>query len=151
MTAEHILVPTDFSEYANQALDYAIELAKLHQASLTLLHVVDTSAWGDARTEAMLPPSYRQELETRIAESMEATRKRVEEAGLAVETLILHGAPFQTIIDTAKNEGVDLIIMCTHGRTGLTHAMMGSVSERVVRLAACPVLVTRGKTEATAE
>ena len=147
MTAQTILVPTDFSDYANQALDYAIELAKVHQASLTLLHVIDTTAWGNAHAEDLLPPSYRKELETRMAASMEATRRRVKEAGLPVETLICHGAPFQAIIDTAKNEGVDLIIMCTHGQTGITHALMGSVSEKVVRLAPCPVLVTRGTTE----
>ena len=74
---------------------------------------------------------------------------RLRDAGVPGETMIVHGVPFQTIIDTAKEQGVDLIIMGTHGRTGLTHVLMGSVAENVVRLAPCPVLVTRGTTEAT--
>ena len=143
MIAQHILVPTDFSECATQALDYAIELANAHRAHLTLLHVIDIASWADGREEAMLPQSYWQELETGVAERMSAPQKRVKEAGLPVETLIIHGRPFQTIIDIARDKGADLIIMGTHGRTGLTHSMLGSVAERVVRLAPCPVLVTR--------
>jgi universal stress protein A len=60
---------------------------------------------------------------------------------------MVQGVPFQTIIDAARDHGVDLIVMGTHGRTGLTHVFMGSVAEKVVRLAPCPVLVTRGTTE----
>ncbi len=144
MIAQHLLVPTDFSECAEQALAYAIELANVHQAHLILLHVIDIASWADGREEAMLPRSYWQELETGVEENMTVPRKRVEAAGVQVETLIVHGTPFQAIIDTAKNKGADLIIMSTHGRTGLTHAMLGSVAERVVRLSPCPVLVTRG-------
>jgi nucleotide-binding universal stress UspA family protein len=63
------------------------------------------------------------------------------------ETIIVHGVPFQSILDTANEKAVDLIVMGTHGRTGLTHVLMGSVAERVVRMAPSAVLVTRGKTE----
>lgn len=143
MIAQHILVPTDFSECATQAVDYAIEMAKAHRSRLTLLHVIDIASWADGREEAMLPRAYWQELETGVTDNMAAPRNRVQAAELPVETLIIHGKPFQTIIDTAKDKGADLIIMGTHGRTGLTHAMLGSVAERVVRLAPCPVLVTR--------
>jgi nucleotide-binding universal stress UspA family protein len=149
MTAKHILVPTDFSEYADQALDYATQLAQQLQAYITLLHIIDTTPLGVVEGAAMLPPSYWQELETGLEQIMEESLKRLYDVGLQGETVIVHGVPFQTIIDTAKDKGSDLIIMGTHGRTGLPHALMGSVAEKVVRLAPCPVLVTRATTEAS--
>ena len=147
MIAQHLLVPIDFSECADQALDYAIELATVHKARLTLLHVVDTASWADGREEAMLPRSYWQALETGVTEHLERPRQKVVAAGLPVETLMIHGKPFQTIIDTARDKGADLIIMGTHGRTGFTHAILGSVAERVVRLAPCPVLIRRSPSD----
>ena len=147
MTTKHILVPIDFSGYAAYALDYAIGLAKVLQARLTLLHVADMTPLGVAESATPRSPSFWQELETGIAESMEGLLSRAHAAGLQGEIAIVQGAPFQMIIDTARDKGVDLIVMGTHGRTGLTHILMGSVAERVVRLAPCPVLVTRGTTE----
>jgi glycine betaine transporter len=150
MPIQHILVPFDFSPYAEQALAYAIELAHTLQARLTLLHAIDTTPLGVAESAALRPPSYWVELETGIAEGMEEPLARVHEAGLQGETVIAEGIPFQTIIDTARDKSVDLIVMGTHGRTGLTHVLMGSVAEKVVRLAPCPVLVTRGSTATSA-
>ena len=147
MVAQHILVPTDFSDHADYALDYAIELAQKLQARLTLLHIIDTMPLGVVEEGSMLPPSYWQELETNLGQSMEASLKRLTDVDLQGETMIVHGVPFQSIIDIAKEKAADLIVMGTHGRTGLTHVLMGSVAERVVRMAPCPVLVTRGKTE----
>jgi glycine betaine transporter len=150
MAAKHILVPTDFSAYADQALEYATQLAQQLQARLTLLHIIDTAPLGVVEGAAMLPLSYWQELETGIEQIMEESLKRLQDVGLQGETLIVHGVPFESIIKTAQDRGTDLIVMGTHGRTGLTHALMGSVAEKVVRLAPCPVLVTRGTTEAPA-
>ena len=151
MTFEEILVPTDFSEAAYQAMDYAIELAKVLQAHLTLLHVFHLSPL----TKREVPPSIFNakflEIETNIQQRMQAAVERVHQMGLQSDSIAVEGIPFQTIIDTAKNKGIDLIVMGTHGRTGLTHVFMGSVAEKVVRLAPCPVLVTRGTTETTAE
>ncbi len=149
MTAQHILVPTDFSAYADQALDYAIDLAQKLQARLTLVHIIDTTPLGVVEGATMLPPSYWQEVETGIAQRMEASLMRLDDVGLQGETIIVHGVPFESIINTAQDNEADLIVMGTHGRTGLTHVLMGSVAERVVRLAPCPVLVTRGTTEAS--
>ena len=149
MTAQHILVPIDFSAYADQALEYAIELAKTLQARLTLLHVIHLTPWTMGDMVTTFPGIFLEEVETEAQQLMQASLGRLRDAGLQGETVIVHGVPFQTIIDTAKEKGVDLIIMGTHGRTGLTHVLMGSVAERVVRLAPCPVLVTRGRTEAS--
>jgi nucleotide-binding universal stress UspA family protein len=146
--AQHILVPIDFSEYANQALDYAIELAQKLQAHLTFLHVIHLTpmAMGEIGASGLVP--YLEEIETDAQQRMEGIVDRVHQEGLEGEISIVQGVPFQIIVDMAGNRDVDLIVMGTHGRTGLTHALMGSVAEKVVRLAPCPVLVTRGMTEA---
>jgi nucleotide-binding universal stress UspA family protein len=150
MPIQHRLVPLDFSPDAEQALAYAMALAQTHQARLTLLHVKDTLSWGVAQAEARLPPSVWHQLETRLAEDMAERFTRVQEAGLHGETVIAEGVPFQTIIDTARDTGVDLIVMGTRGRTELTPVLIGSVAERVVRLAPCPVLVTRKSADTSA-
>ena len=147
MTIHHILVPTDFSAYADQALEYAMALAQALQARLTLLHVFHLSplSVGDMPPAVLI--TTLQEMETTAQQRMQATLARVHHAGLHADSAIMEGIPLQTILDTAHARGVDLIVMGTHGRTGLTHVLMGSVAEKVVRLAPCPVLVVRGTTE----
>jgi universal stress protein A len=147
MAIQHILVPTDFSEYADYALDYAIELAQKLQARFTLLHVLYLSPL----TVGEVPPSVfnqiLQDMENWAQQQMQETLKRVKQTGIQIDSVILEGTPFQMIIETAESKDVDLIVMGTHGRTGLTHVLIGSVAEKVVRLAPCPVLVTRGTTK----
>jgi nucleotide-binding universal stress UspA family protein len=148
MPIQHMLVPLDFSPYAEQALKYAIDLAQTLRAHLTLLHVIHLTplAMGDMLATSL--EAYLQAVETEAEEQMHAARARVHQVGLRCDTLIVQGVPFQIIVDTAGDRDVDLIVMGTHGRTGLTHVLMGSVAEKVVRLAPCPVLVTRGSTDA---
>ena len=149
MAVQHILVPTDFSAYADQALAYAIALAQALQARLTLLHVFHLSPLSVGEMPPAVLTATLHEMETNAQQRMQATLARVHHAGLQVDSAIIEGLPFQTILDTAKDKGVDLIIMGTHGRTGLTHVLMGSVAEKILRLAPCPVLVTRKTTEVT--
>jgi universal stress protein A len=146
MTVHHVLVPLDFSTYAEQALDYAIALAQKLQARVTLLHVIQPPAV--VKVEGGIWPSstFLQDLEAAVTRDMEGYLARVTAAGLAGEIAVVHGVPFQEILDTAKARQVDLIIMGTHGRTGLSHVLLGSVAEKVVRLAPCPVLVARQPT-----
>ena len=143
MLVQHMLVPLDFSPYAEQTLAYAIALAQTLQARLTLLHVIHLTplAMGDMLASSL--EAYLQAVETEAEQQMHAARERVHQAGLRCDTIVVQGVPFQTIVDTASDRDVDLIVMGTHGRTGLTHVLMGSVAEKVVRLAPCPVLVTR--------
>lgn len=143
MNTQKFLIPIDFSEFANQALDYAIVLATKLQARLTLLHVIHAMPLGVTEMGASLPYSYLQELEADIAQSMEEYLTRVQEAGLEGEIMIVHGVPFEEIVNTAAANQIDLIVMGTHGRSGLQHVLLGSVAEKVVRLAPCPVLVSR--------
>jgi nucleotide-binding universal stress UspA family protein len=147
VTAQHILVPTDFSDYANCALDYAMALAKALPARLTFLHVIQLTPMTMGDMYGYSLEAYLEAMESEAQKHMQALLNRVHQAGLQGETAIVQGVPFQTIVDMAESRDVDLIVMGTHGRTGLTHALMGSVAERVVRMAPCPVLVTRGTTE----
>ena len=143
MAAQHFLVPLDFSEDANQALDYAIDLANKLGGRLTLLHVMQSLPIGGTDIGVVLPYTSIQELEADITRRMEAHLERVTAAGLEGEIVVVHGIPFHEIIETARTRQVDLIIMGTHGRTGLHHVLLGSVAEKVVRLAPCSVLVAR--------
>jgi nucleotide-binding universal stress UspA family protein len=146
MAAQRFLVPLDFSESANQALDYAITLAGKLGARLTLLHVMQSLPLGGVDMGVTIPLAYLQDLEAEIRRSMESCLERVTAAGLEGDMVIVHGVPFHEIIEAAKTHQVDLIVMGTHGRTGFHHVLLGSVAEKVVRLAPCPVLVVRQPT-----
>ena len=138
MRWQHFLVPLDFSPDADHALEYAIGLAAVLQAHVALLHVLELPKLVD-----MSLTPYRVQMETETRRALAARLQRVHQAGVAGDMMRVHGVPFQEIIAMAKTTGADLIIMGTHGRTGLHHVLMGSVAEKVVRLAPCAVLVTR--------
>jgi nucleotide-binding universal stress UspA family protein len=144
MSTQHFLVPTDFSTYADQALDYAIALAGKLPARLTLLHVVHSvPLWVEGDMGRALPDVYLRQLEAQAQQELEQRQQRLQAAGVQGTILLVHGMPFQRIIDLARDQQIDLIIMGTHGRTGLQHVLLGSVAEKVVRLAPCPVLIVR--------
>ena len=143
MIVQHVLVPIDFSATADRALAYAIALAQQLQARLTLLHVLDLTPVTMEDMTTGMTATYLEDLETDAQHLLQASRERVQGAGLQGESLLVQGTPTQTIVDTAGEQGVDLIIMGTHGRTGLAHVFLGSVAEHVVRQGPCPVLVVR--------
>jgi universal stress protein A len=143
MTVHHILVPIDFSPYAEQALDYAMALAQKLQARVTLLHVIQPPLVAGADMSVWPSSTFLQDLEATIRGDLEGYLARLTAAGLTGEMVVIHGVPFQQILDTAKARQVDLIILGTHGRTGLAHVLLGSVAEKVARLAPCPVLIAR--------
>jgi len=146
MAAPRFLVPLDFSESANLALDYAITLAGKLGARLTLLHVIQSLPLGGVDMGVTVPLAYLQDLEAEIRRSLASCLERVTAAGLEGDMVMVHGVPFHEIIEMAKTQQVDLIVMGTHSRTGLQHILLGSVAEKVVRLAPCPVLVARQPT-----
>ena len=143
MTPQHILVPTDFSAHAKHALDYAMHLAEPLRATLTLLYVIYLPPLAEANLTVQMD-----DIETQSRRRLEAEAQRVHDAGLPVKTQLVHGVPWQQIVETAQDQHVDLIVMGTHGRTGIEHILLGSVAEKVVRLAPCPVLVVRDHTVA---
>jgi universal stress protein A len=137
MDIRRILVPTDFSAHANWAVTAAFELAQTFGADLSLLHVIEVPVYA---IEVALPLA---DLEQNARRALALLLPEAAAAGVAVTRLVDMGVPFQKILETARAEQVDLIVMSTHGRTGLGHLVLGSVAERVVRLAPCPVLTIR--------
>lgn len=144
MIMQHILVPMDFSPYSEQALDYALQLAETFQARITLLHVIETPVLAGGAYMGRAISSYTEQLEVEASRLINEYAQRVRDRGLLCEAVIDHAVPFQQIVNLASARDVDVIVMSTHGRTGLAHMLLGSVAEKVVRLAPCPVLVTRG-------
>ncbi len=146
MAIQRILVPVDFSKDSLNALKYAAELGTSFQAELQLLHVVDQTYLATSPELMMANPKLAKLLQEQWQVS-EAQMARVTadlaKKGRPVRHLMKRGSPSQVIVDTAKRSGVDLIVMGTHGRTGLAHVLIGSVAERVVRMARCPVLTVR--------
>jgi nucleotide-binding universal stress UspA family protein len=143
MLVQHVLVPIDFSATADRALEYALALAQQLQARLTLLHVFDLTPVTLGEMMPSVAATYLEAQETDAQHLLQASRERVQHAGLQGESLLVQGTPMHAIVDTASEQGVDLIIMGTHGRTGLAHVFLGSVAEHVIRQAPCPVLVIR--------
>jgi nucleotide-binding universal stress UspA family protein len=164
MAFTHVLVPTDFSEPARHALCYALEEAVLHHAKVTLLHVLPphtgtevyyiTGAPGvevgfdpvlEGRLGASIPPRPTVVRQDHDEEALTQLRDLMLDAFHGVwEVEVAAGHPAETIVRVAHERGADLIVMGTHGRTGLHHVLPGRVAEKVVRLAPCPVLTVRG-------
>lgn len=134
---ETILVPTDGSSGATVAADHAIELAEVFDAALHIVHVVDHTGLGGSGGSAMILEA----LEERGQQAVDTIIERAEAAGLdSIEASVLSGIPARAIVDYADDRGVDIIVMGTHGRTGLDRYLLGSVTEKVVRLADQPTL-----------
>lgn len=140
MTIKRILVPTDFSAASLKALDYAIEFASAHSAELLIVHVV-----GPIQHTRFIPDvselleHHRAEAAEKLAELEKKTRRRHPKCRCEVH----FGVPYDVIANVATKSKADLIIIATHGYTGLYHLFLGSVAERVVRIASCPVLTVR--------
>jgi universal stress protein A len=140
-----ILVPVDFGPHSNRAMHYAAELATQFGARVELLHVVEdpfvSGAWS---SEVYMPsmPELLVEL-TAKARLRLGDLKATLPAALAAEAAVVVGHPRETIPDHARDGRFDLIVMGTHGRSGLSHLVLGSVAERVLRNAPCPVLIVR--------
>jgi nucleotide-binding universal stress UspA family protein len=142
-TFTRILVPTDFSEPADAALEYAKTLAEKFGASLHLLHVFEDPFTTGAFAAEMYVPVPLDTRDQLIAEATKHLGTRVpvgDSARFFATTEIVVGASAPTIVDYAMTKDIDLIVMGTHGRGGLAHLFLGSVAERVVRTAPCPVL-----------
>jgi nucleotide-binding universal stress UspA family protein len=140
-----ILVPTDFSDASEAALQYGRELAERFGASLHVLHVIQdpfTMPWAAEG----LPVALGELLDEWQRGAWKRLHELVPDAaekGITVTTRI--GSPFQEILSHAEEEGIDLVVMGTHGRGAVTHALMGSVAEKMVRKAPCPVLTVRSR------
>lgn len=146
MTIKRIIVPVDFSSHSLNALAYARDIARRVGAELLLLHVVEPAYLADASDVYVSGPHGAVLLKEqwRLAKA-QLTRLGGEltKDGYRVRSMVKWGAPAQVIVETAVRSRAHLIVMGTYGRTGLTHMLVGSVAERVVRTATCPVLTVR--------
>ncbi|MGD9762917.1 MAG: universal stress protein [Candidatus Binatia bacterium] len=145
MKIKRILVPVDFSRYSLKALDDAADLAAPFGAELVAVFVIEPIYYampdfvGAGGSVGSVVEEQRQSAERELAK----LRERQERRGRRLRTLVRSGAPHEGIVDAAAAVKASLIVMATHGRTGLTHVLMGSVAERVVRSAPCPVLTIK--------
>ena len=137
-----ILCPLDFSENSEHALLYARAFAQAHGAELLLLHVLEMPL-SYLAPEVVLPPDLVDRQKESCTQNLTAITEAVRHDLPHTDWLLEEGNPFPRIIEVARQHAVDLIVMGTHGRTGLAHALVGSVAEKVVRKAPCPVLTVK--------
>jgi nucleotide-binding universal stress UspA family protein len=147
MRFTRILVPTDFSPPSEAALAAAMELADRFGASIHLLHVLEdpysTSAYA-TEVYGFLPPDLRETWQQNAEKRLDALLPPEHGTRSAATGTVVFGSPAKAIVDHAQTASADLIVMGTHGRSGMAHLLLGSVAERVVRTAPCPVMTVRG-------
>jgi nucleotide-binding universal stress UspA family protein len=143
---KRILFCTDFSESSHHAFRYALSLAKAFQAKLIIFHVSPEPVHPE-QLSIYLPPEKLEELKSSQKKELDealATHYVQEMTGFKdYQVIFKEGEPFLEIIQLARRESVDLIVMGTHGRTGLDHVLFGSTAEKVVRKSPCPVMTVR--------
>lgn len=138
-----ILVPIDFSGPSQKALEYAIPFAEKFGATITLIHVVEPRLYPE---DVVMPPELEDihiSMLKKTRERLEALRREKINPGLPSKAVVQMGIPYQQISAAAKALKTDLIIIATHGYSGLKHFFLGSTAERVVRHSPCPVLTVR--------
>jgi nucleotide-binding universal stress UspA family protein len=141
---KELLIPTDFSEYSLRAVDYGVEIAEKFASHLTLVYVVEPLlqaadlTWTTVDFEE-LNKAHKETAEKQLAKLVE---ERIPK-GIRCDTVILFGKAFVEILKFAKEENANLIVMATHGRGAISHLLMGSTAEKVVRKASCPVLTVK--------
>ncbi len=139
---QKILVPVDFSSCSGRALSYAIGFAQQFKASIALIHVVELNYMGTGLGEIEVP-LLENELRENASRQLDSLLETAVRAGVTAEAHLRLGRPWYEMTEAARTLGADLVIMGTHGYTGLKHVLMGSTAERVVRHAPCPVLIVR--------
>lgn len=141
---KNILVPIDFSDYSKNALRYAVQFAQQFKAKMFLVYVVEPMIYpADFSMGQVAIPSMDSDLHSRAEEELKNLAASFINKVVESETIIKTGKPFVEIIEIAKEIDADLIIMATHGHTGVEHLLFGSTAEKVVRKAPCPVLTLR--------
>jgi len=135
---KRIVVPVDFTDFSGRAADYAVMLARRFKARIVLVHVIEPFTYDI--NETMWVVDHYTALKAIAERLLAQRRKALSRKGVAVQAVLLRGRPPFEIVEEARKRRADLIVMGTHGRTGLEHVVLGSVAERVVRFSSCPVL-----------
>ena len=139
---DRVLVPVDLSEQSSLVVDHATALADAYGASIDLLHVVEEATFPTAYDIDPFSPSQ-PDVQERAREALEALAADLGDVDVPVDTHVLAGYAARDIVDFAEEQAADLVVMATHGRTGLQRFLIGSVAEKVVRSAPCPVFTVK--------
>jgi nucleotide-binding universal stress UspA family protein len=139
----NILVPIDFSEHADRALETAVSLAKAFEARVHLLHCYQIHVGGLSPYGLVIPETLERDVRDAAARRLGELRDGVTSQGVAAESTVTPRFPSDAITDHAREINADLIVMGTRGLTGLKHVLLGSVAERILRTAPCPVLTVK--------
>jgi nucleotide-binding universal stress UspA family protein len=142
-----VLVPLDFSEYSSAALGLAIELAQTFEARVHLLHAYELPVGVTAAYGVAIPQAVWDGVREAATKRLQTALQGVEAAGVQGETHLVPSTPVEAITETARTLPADLIVMGTRGLTGLKHVLLGSVAERTLRLAPCPVLTVKARAD----
>ncbi|MCF6157681.1 MAG: universal stress protein [wastewater metagenome] len=143
ISIKNILCPIDYSIYSEKALDYAIEIAERYQSKLILMHVLDIRVYDIHESELYGVGVMDNDTIERLKDKMLNYVKEDIGSRIPIEAVVVQGIPFIEIVKAAEEYQIDLIVMGTHGRTGISHALMGSIAEKVVRKSPCPVLTVK--------
>jgi nucleotide-binding universal stress UspA family protein len=139
-----IIIPLDGSELSEEAITGALPLAKAFGSEVIFVAVLDlTAGMYDVYSEAFNPVDLKAQLEKFLETALDRATTHAESEGLRASRFLKVGVPHEEIASVSEELGADLIVMTTHGRKGLTHLLLGSVTEKVIRTAPCPVLVVR--------
>ena len=143
MRTHNILWPTDFSDTASHALQYAIEMANLYQVGIRILHIVEQPS-GDENYMilAITPQELAKNMEDAAASKMHALLSQLT-TNLKIETVIRHGDAIDEILAEANSGDIGMVVIASHGRTGLSHFLNVNVAEAIANKADCPVLVVK--------
>jgi nucleotide-binding universal stress UspA family protein len=143
VSIRRILVPLDFSEHAESILEWAAHLAKEHGSTLVLMHAYHLPVEFQQMEGAYLPAEFWTQVKTEAEKALEEHATKLRGQGISVETEVIEGYPATAIEEEAERQKADLIVIGTHGHTGLKHLLLGSVAERVVQKSPCPVLTVK--------
>lgn len=145
---EKILCPVDFSEFTDEILAYAVNIAKRFDSELHLIHVIPNLNYFTPYESFLTPENLvaiERNIEGEVGKDFDKITNKLD---LPFKRIVKTGVTFVEIIDYIKDQGIDLVVMGTHGRSGIEHILIGSVAEKVVRKSPCPVLTVRPKDKA---
>ena len=145
---EKILCPVDFSEFTDEILAYAVNIAKRFDSELHLIHVIPNLNYFTPYESFLTPENLvaiERNIEGEVGRDFDKITKKLD---LPFKRIVKTGVTFVEIIDYIKDQGIGLVVMGTHGRSGIEHILIGSVAEKVVRKSPCPVLTVRPKVNA---
>jgi nucleotide-binding universal stress UspA family protein len=139
-----ILVPIDFSDQADAVIEWATHMAEEHSSKILLLHVYHLPVEFQQLEGAYLPPDFWSNVKKEAEQQLATHTQQIRKHDVEVEALVREGYPATIIIEEAESHQANLIVIGTHGHTGLKHLLLGSIAERVVQKAPCPVLTVKG-------